>query len=89
MLDAVVEADGVIIVSPEHNYSVPGISKSALDWVSRMPAQPFAGKPVATRPGSPGVVGGARAQYHPQQILVFLDATAMNKPEVMVSQIAT
>ena len=37
----------VIIVTPEYNYSVPGGIKNALDWLSRLPNQPFSGKPVA------------------------------------------
>jgi chromate reductase len=89
MADAIGKADGVIIVTPEYNYSVPGGLKNALDWLSRVPAAPFAGKPVLIQTGSPGLVGGARAQYHLRQILVFLDAQVMNKPEVMVSQMMT
>ena len=86
---AISKADGVIIVTAEYNYSVPGALKNAIDWLSRLPTQPFAGKPTVIQSGSPGVIGGARAQYHLRQILVFLDATVMNKPEVMVGQIMT
>lgn len=89
MGEAIARADGVIIVTPEYNYSVSGVLKNALDWVSRLPAQPFAGKPVAIQSGSPGMLGGARAQYHLRQSLVFLDARVLNKPEVMVGQIAS
>jgi chromate reductase len=89
MAEAIAKADGVIIVTPEYNYSVPGVLKNALDWMSRLPVQPFAGKPVAIQTGSPGAIGGARAQYHLRQILVFLDTAVMNKPEVMVGQIMT
>ena len=89
MGEAIAKADGVIIVTAEYNYSVPGVLKNAIDWLSRLPAQPLAGKPVVIQSGSPGLVGGARAQYHLRQILVFLDAYVMNKPEVMVSQIMT
>jgi chromate reductase, NAD(P)H dehydrogenase (quinone) len=89
MADAIAKAGGLIIVTPEYNYSVPGGLKNALDWLSRLPAQPLAGKPVAIQSGSPGIIGGARAQYHLRQILVFLDAAVLNKPEVMVSHIST
>jgi chromate reductase len=89
MADAIAKADGVIIVTPEYNYSVPGALKNAIDWLSRLPAQPFAGKPTAIQSGSPGLIGGGRAQYHLRQMLVFLDAYVLNKPEVMVSQIMT
>lgn len=62
MAEAVSAADGVIIVTPEYNYSVPGVLKNALDWLSRMQPQPFAGKPVAIQTASPGMIGGARAR---------------------------
>ncbi len=88
MGEAITAADGVIVVTPEYNYSVPGALKNALDWMSRLPAPPFAGKPVAIQTGSPGMIGGARCQYHLRQIFVFLDAYVLNKPEVMVSQVA-
>lgn len=82
--NAISEADGVIIVTPEYNYSVPGVLKNALDWLSRLPNAPFAAKPVAIQSASPGIFGGARAQYHLRQSMVFLDAQVLNKPEVMV-----
>jgi chromate reductase len=85
---AIKASDGVIIVTPEYNYSVPGVLKNALDWLSRLPDTPLAGKPMVIQTGSPGLIGGARCQYHLRQILVFLDAYVLNKPEVMVSQIA-
>ena len=89
MGEAIAKADGVIIVTPEYNYSISGVLKNAIDWLSRLPAQPFAGKAVAIQSGSPGALGGARAQYQLRQSLVFLDAHVLNKPEVMISQIAT
>lgn len=76
-------ADGVVIVTPEYNYSVPGGLKNAIDWLSRLPDQPLAGKPVLIQTSSMGAIGGARCQYHLRQILVFLDAMVMNKPEFM------
>lgn len=83
--DAVRAADAVMIVSPEYNYSVPGVLKNAIDWVSRLPDQPFAGKPVALQSAAIGMLGGARCQYHLRQIMVFLDAIVFTKPEVFVS----
>jgi chromate reductase len=82
-------ADGVAIVTPEYNYSVPGVLKNAIDWLSRVSPAPFAAKPVVIQSASGGVFGGARAQYHLRQILVFLDAYAMNKPEVMIGAAQT
>ena len=89
MADAIREADGVVVVTPEYNYSVPGALKNALDWLSRVSQQPFIGKPVAIQTGSPGTIGGARAQYHLRQIFVFLDAHVLNKPEIMIGGMAS
>ncbi len=88
MGEAIAKADGVIIVTPEYNYSVPGVLKNALDWLSRLPTKPFAGKPVAIQSASPGLFGGVRAQHHLRQMLVFLDARALAQPEVTVTQAA-
>jgi chromate reductase len=81
-------ADAVLIASPEYNYSVPGVLKNALDWVSRLPDQPFADKPVAIMGGSPGPMGGSRMQYHLRQVFLFLDARVLTKPEVMIPMLA-
>ncbi|CAN5137272.1 NAD(P)H-dependent oxidoreductase [soil metagenome] len=89
MGDAITSADGVIIISPEYNYSIPGTLKNALDWLSRLSPQPFVGKPVAIQTASPGILGGARAQYHMRQVFVFLDAYVLNKPEIMIGQANT
>lgn len=87
--DAIRAADGVIIITPEYNYSIPGVLKNAIDWVSRVPKQPFLGKPVAVQSASPSTLGGARAQYHLRQMLVFLEAFVFNRPEVMVTFVNT
>lgn len=84
---AIRAADGIVIVTPEYNYSIPGGLKNAIDWISRLPDQPFARKPVAIQSASPGGLGGARAQYHLRQVLVFLDALVLNKPEVIVREV--
>jgi chromate reductase len=88
MAEAIRSSDGVIFVTPEYNYSVPGTLKNALDWLSRLSPQPFAGKPVAIQTAAPGMFGGARAQYQLCQILVFLDAHVLNKPEIMIPGVA-
>lgn len=85
--EAVARADGLVFVTPEYNYSVPGVLKNAIDWLSRLKNKPLAGKPVALMSTSPGILGGARAQYHLRQVLVAVDARVMNLPEVMVGQV--
>jgi len=81
-------ADGVIIVTPEYNYSIPGALKNTIDWLSRLPDTPLAGKVAAIITASPGAIGGARAQYHLRQTMVFLDLHVLNKPEVMIGACA-
>jgi chromate reductase len=83
--EKVKSADGVLIVTPEYNYSVPGILKNALDAASRpYGTSPFEGKPVAIMGASIGMLGTARAQYHLRQTMVFFNAFPLNRPEIMV-----
>jgi chromate reductase len=83
------ECDALLFVTPEYNYSVPGVLKNAIDWASRPPTDnPFAEKPAAIMSASTGMLGGARAQYHLRQICVFLDVYVMNKPEVIITRAA-
>jgi chromate reductase, NAD(P)H dehydrogenase (quinone) len=84
LADAIRAADGVIFVSPEYNYSIPGGLKNAIDWVSRLPNQPFANKSVMMISASAGILGGGRMQYDLRRCMIFLDALTMNKPEVFI-----
>ena len=77
-------ADAVLLVSPEYNFSVPGVLKNTLDWLSRPPEPPFDGKPVAIMGASMGPLGTARGQYHLRQVLVFMNTFTVNKPEVFI-----
>jgi len=86
---AMIEADGLVLVTPEYNYGPSGVLKNAIDWLSRMTPQPFAAKPIAMFGASGGVLGTARAQYQLRQIMVFLDGRPVNKPEVMIGQAQT
>lgn len=81
---AIKAADGLIIVSPEYNYSVPGALKNAIDWLSRLSPNPFKAKPILIQSASPGALGGARMQYHLRQSFVFLDGRVFTVPEVMI-----
>ena len=88
LADAIRAADGLVIVSPEYNYGVPGGLKNAVDWLSRMKDQPFKDKPVALQSVAGGPLGGGRVQYQWRQILVFLEAMAFLRPEVFVGMAA-
>ncbi|MER3414288.1 MAG: NADPH-dependent FMN reductase [Armatimonadota bacterium] len=77
--DRIRAADGLLIAVPEHNYSFSGVTKNAIDWVSRPVAeQPIRGKPVALISAAPGILGGARAQYHLRQVLFYLEARQLH-----------
>ena len=82
-------ADAVIIITPEYNYSIPGALKNAIDWVSRLPDQPFKEKPVAIQSATGGPLGGARMQYHLRQAMIFLNAFSFGTPEIFVGQAPT
>lgn len=82
----IVEADIVLIATPEYNYSISGVLKNALDWASRPKGQnSFEAKPVGIMGVSGGSLGTSRAQYHLRQIGVALDMRILNRPEIMVA----
>jgi chromate reductase len=89
LADAIRAADGVIIVSPEYNFSIPGGLKNAIDWLSRVKEQPFAGKPIAIQSATAGPVGGARMQYDLRKSLGGLDALFLGKPEIFIGNSAS
>ena len=89
LADAIRAADGVIFCTPEYNFGIPGGLKNAIDWVSRLPNQPFAGKPIALQSASPGPLGGGRVQYDMRRAMVFLDAFTLNKPEIFIGGCAS
>jgi chromate reductase len=79
------EADAILFVTPEYNYSVPGVLKNAIDWASRPYGDSaWSGKPAAIMGASVGSIGTARAQYHLRQMMVFLNMFPVNQPEVMI-----
>jgi chromate reductase, NAD(P)H dehydrogenase (quinone) len=88
LAEAIRAAAGVIFVSPEYNYGVPGPLKNAIDWVSRLPNQPFANKPIALISASAGILGGGRMQYDLRRSMIFLDAWTMNKPEIFIGNVS-
>jgi chromate reductase len=82
-------ADALLIVTPEYNYSIPGVLKNAIDWASRPYGDSaWSGKPAAIMGASVGTIGTARAQYHLRQVFVFLNIFPINQPEVMIGNAA-
>jgi chromate reductase len=82
-------ADAILFVTPEYNYSIPGVLKNAIDWASRPYGDSaWEGKPVALMGASIGTLGTARAQYHLRQVFVFLNMYPVNQPEVMIANAA-
>lgn len=84
LVDQIAAADAVLIVTPEYNYSIPGVLKNAIDWASRGDPQPFKNKPVLIMGAAAGVLGTARAQYDLRRCFIFLEGHVMNRPEVFV-----
>lgn len=85
----VAAADAVWIVTPEYNFSYPGVLKNAIDWLSRGKDQPFRGKPVAMASVSMGALGGIRAQVALREVLHYLETDTLDRPEVVVGQAGT
>jgi chromate reductase len=83
-------ADAILFVSPEYNYSIPGVLKNAIDWASRPPSDNvWDGKPVAVMSASTSKLGGARMQYHLRQVFVWLNMHPINRPEFMLAGAAS
>lgn len=89
LADAIRAADGVIFISPEYNWTIPGALKNALDWVSRLSDQPFKDKPVAIQSATGGALGGARMQYQLRMAMTYLNAFVFGTPEVFVGMAQT
>ncbi len=87
--EAIAQADGVLIATPEYNYGVPGVLKNALDWASR-PAyrSPFRDKPVAILGASGGAIGAARGQAALRVVLAGMASALLPWPELAVGRAA-
>lgn len=81
--------DAILISTPEYNYSIPPVLKNALDWASRGTEFPLSGKPLAIMSASPGMLGGARVQYHLRQVCTKLNLQTLNNPEVFITSANT
>ena len=83
----VAAADGLLIATPEYNYSIPGVLKNTIDWLSRPPRESvLLQKPVALMGASPGGFGTVRSQLALRQALLFTNSAVLQKPELWVSR---
>jgi chromate reductase len=85
----VAAADALIFAVPEYNFSVPGVLKNALEWLSRPPNPPTNGKPCAVFGASVSPLGTARGQFHFRHICVSLNMIAVNAPHVDITNAKT
>ena len=84
---AIRAAEGTLVITPEHNFSVSGVLKNIIDWISRPHGDAaLRGKPVGILGASPGLIGTARAQMHLRSILVNLNAIVMPQPAVLIAR---
>lgn len=81
----IVDANALLIVTPEYNRSIPGVLKNALDWGSRpWGHNVWGGKPGAIIGTSVGAIGTAIAQSHLRGVCAYLDIGLMNHPEMYI-----
>lgn len=93
--DEMENSDGMVLSSPEYNYSVPGTLKNAIDWTSRIRPQPFKGKHIFLMSASPALAGGVRGLWHlrvpleglgsfvyPEMFSLFVNETTFNGQEL-------
>lgn len=85
--EAMRKADALVFFTPEYNGSIPAVLKNAIDWASRDPrGSSLAGKPSVVLGASQGLFGTLRSQLHLRQILSFIDADLVQRPEVLISE---
>ena len=87
---AMSDANGLLIATPEYNHGVPGVLKNAIDWASRpRSTSPLHDKPIAITGASPGMGSTARAQAELREACVFTGACVMPEPELLVGAAAS
>jgi chromate reductase len=84
LADKILAADGLLIATPEYNFSIPGALKNTIDWLSRVPEPPFKRKATALMGTSVGRLGTINAQTHLRHSLGALDAPIMNQPFALI-----
>lgn len=85
--EAVSRADGLLVVTPEYNASLPAVTKNAIDWASRAPRpSPLDGKPALVMGATPGRYATVRAQAQLRALLDHTGAYVLPKPQVAFAQ---
>src|SRR5258706_2049700 len=84
--DKLAKANGIVIVSPEYNYSIPGGLKNAIDWASRGTDSPLLNRHVALMGATPGMWGTVRMQTAFLPVFVFLNMKPVLKPEILIAK---
>jgi NAD(P)H-dependent FMN reductase len=90
--EAVVAADGVLLVTPEYNNSIPGVFKNVIDWLSRPPADArrvFGGRRFAIIGASPGAYGTTLSQSAWLPVMRTLGVQLWTGGRLMVSRANT
>ncbi|WP_448208070.1 NADPH-dependent FMN reductase [Azospirillum sp. sgz302134] len=88
MREAIAEADGLVVISPEYNYGMSGVLKNALDWASRPAMQsPVKGKPILIMTASPAFTGGVRAQHEMRETLSGMMGRVIARPQVVIGTV--
>jgi chromate reductase len=72
LIQDILDADSIIISSPEYNFGIPGTLKNAIDWTSRVNPVPWNGKQVLLMGASTGMVGTNRGLWQIRQALEAL-----------------
>ena len=86
--DRLAPAEGIIIATPEYNYSVPGVLKNAIDWLSRTPSKSaIRGKPVAIIGASTAMAGTARAQAHLRDVVFYNAMPLLASHELILGRV--
>lgn len=86
--EAIAAADGLVIVTPEFNYGIPGVLKNALDWASRpYGTSSLIGKPVVTMSTSPAFTGGVRAQAQLHETLLATQSVIVPRPQTVIGEV--
>ncbi|MDH6129233.1 NAD(P)H-dependent oxidoreductase [Kitasatospora sp. GP82] len=87
---AIADADGLIIATPEYNGAIPGVLKNALDWASRpRGASVLPGHAAMVLWASPGLFGGIRAQAQLREMFALLNVYVVGGPQVAIPAVHT